>query len=377
MSRHHKKNTATRRAAAAAAAIGLATTAMAQVAFEETGEQLTLAGAFFDARAILYADMNNDGSLDVIVGSFGTSMRIWLNNGSGSYSDSGFRDDQNANRVNQLLIEDFDNDGYLDILAVRGAHKPSTLWLSDGSGGHALSSQTLPTGTYAAAGDLDGDGNIDVVFGTGEVYFNDGAGQLSEVTSLTGQNGAVDIGDLDGDGHADILVVGGVSGEVYFNDGGSPPVFGSPRQEPVIGSRSVELVDLDGDGSLDALTNAGVYINDGNGDFSRVHTWSGGVSQAITADVDQDGDMDVALALQGPSFSEAPNELWINDGNASFSNSGLQLGPANWALSVAFGDFDGDSDPDLIFGTAGNDYVYQHENLTDAWRFFHDRFESN
>lgn len=362
--------------ATAVVAFTASTGAISQVDFDEGGEQLTLAGAYSDTRAIRFADMDTDGVSDVVVGPWGGSMRIWINDGSGTYTDSGFNEFGDANFVNWLLTEDFDGDGTTDVLAVRNGGQPSTLWFNDGTGNLTLSGQTFPNGSHAAAGDLDGDGNVDLVFRSGEVFVNDGSGQFSELVNLSAA-GTVDIGDLDGDSHADILFAGASTGNVYINDGNTPPGFGPPSSQPVPGGRSTELVDLDGDADLDAVTNTGAYTNDGDANFSETQVWSGDVMEATTADVDQDGDLDIVLALRGPDFindPDAPNEIWVNDGGATFSDSGLQLGN-NRTGSVAFGDFDSDSDPDLIFGTSGSDYIYQHENTGDPWQIFADRFE--
>lgn len=361
------------RATIALLALTIASTAFTQVDFDETGTQINLDGAFGDNRAIRFADMDADGDLDVVVGRWGSPFRIWLNDSNGSYSNSEFDGDEGADRINGLLVENFDDDGLLDIMAVRGGGQSSRLWLSDGDGGLSLSPQEFPGESHAAVGDLDGDSDADVVFGNGDVYINNGAGQFSELTNLDG-GGSVDIGDLDGDGHVDILFAGAATGSVYFNNGNTPPDFGAGNFEPVTGNRSTELVDLDGDNDLDAVTNAGAYLNDGNGGFSESQTWIGDVIEATAADVDQDGDMDIALALRGPGISDIPNEIWVNDGSASFNDSGLSLGN-NFASAAAFGDCDGDSDPDLIFGASNSDYVYLHENLGDPWLIFRDRFE--
>ena len=117
--------------------------------------------------------------------------------------------------------------------------------------------------------DVDGDSDLDVVFANGrhwpqlnEVYINNGRGQFTVGYALGPEKAttyAVPAGDLDGDGDMDI-VVGNDQAEnwVYLNDGKGRFTLAWAVGPELESTRSVQLSALDGDGSLDVLvTNRG------------------------------------------------------------------------------------------------------------------------
>jgi tetratricopeptide (TPR) repeat protein len=128
-----------------------------------------------DASAAVIGDYNNDGFFDVFVaGSSGHESSLWLNTGNGTFK----RDARSADALQRLrgtspldaTFVDYDNDGWLDLL-VAGAPAASgrdlILMHNDGSGKFADASEILPatplSGTAAAAEDVNGDGDLDLL----------------------------------------------------------------------------------------------------------------------------------------------------------------------------------------------------------------------
>ena len=182
--------------------------------------------------------------------------------------------------------------------------------------------------------DVDGDADLDVVYANGrhwaqrnEVYLNNGAGQFTVGYALGPEKAttyAVPTGDLDGDGDADI-VVGNDRAEnwVYLNDGTGRFTLAwavGPEVEP---TRSAQLYDLDGDGSLDVLvTNRGAangfYLNDGTGRFGAKRAFGdpdGSTIAVAIGDLDEDGDPDLVLANRDGQA----NQILLNDGALGFN----------------------------------------------------------
>lgn len=185
----------------------------------------------------------------------------------------------------------------------------------------------------SAAGDMDGDGDIDLVriarFQNFELLTNDGEGRFtSRVIAIN--SGAADLvtvtaADLDGDGDADLL-------------------FGL-AQDP--------------NGAIPRLLR-----NDGNGAFTDVTAsmWSGNAPattrQILAFDMDGDGDLDVVCNNTytnfkcGPSCGSPPSQLFRNDGTGHLTLAASFASPAAPAIhtDVSVFDYDGDGLEDILFG---------------------------
>ncbi len=211
------------------------------------------------------------------------------------------------------------------------------------------------------AADLDGDGNPDLAaIGTTApliLLFNDGDGSFGPavdtgITVLIGPLTALlDAGDLDGDGDVDLAL--GQPGQVATNNGfGS---FTSSLFSDDSNPRNLEVVDLDGDGDQDIAYGFRVHLNNGAGVFTlQEGIYPGpGSAECVFADFDGDGDQDVACAR---NFA---NELAIalNNGDATFATPSV-FGTAIAPIDLHLGRFDGDDHIDMLLThSTGNQII--------------------
>jgi hypothetical protein len=206
-----------------------------------------------------------------------------------------------------------------------------------------------------AQGDVDGDGDPDLVLGTvagrsTEVYLGSGSRVFIEPPGTVPNNSAAEgvaLADFDGDDDLDLLIAsaGGQSDQVFVNDGSG--IFAALTSLPASDSRGVAVGDFNDDGSPDiALAETGansVYLNDGAGGFSLLADLGNRLSLDVgVADFDGDGLPDLVFANQG-----APSTVYLNDGSGFANPISLNIGDAT---SVAIADLDGDGRPDLAFG---------------------------
>ena len=180
---------------------------------------------------------------------------------------------------------DIDSDGDLDLI-VAVEFGSNLLLENDGSGRFTLDRAGLPGPVHdsedIALTDLDADGDLDLVFvseddRTDEMYLNSGDGLFTDATSALGTRGtsnAVEAVDLDGDGLPEILIGNAGVNRLLWNVGDAQ--F-EDRTDPAYPgadrtTQDLELGDIDGDGDLDLIEanedGNRVLVNDGSGHFT-------------------------------------------------------------------------------------------------------------
>ena len=229
----------------------------------------------------------------------------------------------------------------------------------------------------AAWGDYDNDGDLDILLtgrsGSGRmstIYTNDGDGTFTELegVGLPGvSSSSAAWGDYDNDGDLDILLTGytgsGRMSAIYTNDGDGTFTELEEVALPGVSSSSATWGDYDNDGDLDILlagyTGSGnistIYTNDGDGTFTEL-TGAGltDITAAKVAWGDYDNDSDLDILLTGDTGSGRISTIYTNDGGGNFSEL-KGAGLTGVSGSAAWGDYDNDGDLDILMaGTPGH-----------------------
>ncbi|MEA3475352.1 MAG: FlgD immunoglobulin-like domain containing protein [Candidatus Cloacimonadota bacterium] len=175
-----------------------------------------------------FADVDNDGDLDIGSNSFGSGagVHIYLNQGDGSWIQSfGFL---GGNSDMDFIFGDINNDGNIDFAA---KHQYGTVYFGDGTGNFVNADGNLPSySKYGTAlGDVDNDGGKDISFVTG--YSNAGVkvwvwdeGQevwtdFSGNLPTTGGYEATQLYDMNVDGYIDLCTFGNGTFTLWLGDG--------------------------------------------------------------------------------------------------------------------------------------------------------------
>ncbi|XOF34295.1 MAG: FG-GAP-like repeat-containing protein [Candidatus Electrothrix sp. YB6] len=348
--------------------------AFSEVQFTDSGQIL---GSNYTWEAVL-GDLDGDGDLDAYCANAGTQPdKVWLNDGTGIFSDSGQALTGNLHS-GAVALGDLDGDGDLD--AFVGKSNYLTVLMNGGTGSFSDTGQRLNSyGTHAVAlGDVDGDGDLDAFAGRWgqptHVWMNDGSGIFTDSGQELGDSGSLDcdieLRDLDGDGDLDAFAANhGTSGNpVWLNDGAGN--FSLHAKLGNLSSHSIALGDLDGDGNLDAFVGNvydpdQIWLGDGAGNFIDSGQNLGDTMslEVSLADLDSDGDLDAYVATGNIwTRRSETDKIWLNDGSGVFSDSGLPLAYAANS-SIPLGDLDGDGDLDAFSAAYGNNVAYGNNTV--------------
>ncbi len=323
------------------------------------------------------ADIDSDGDIDVLSAYEYGLLRWWENlDGTGIVWSAHTVD--SFNWIHSVHAADLDGDGDMDVLATVGHSDDADellLLINENGQGTDWSIQHLGYWGMAhtlQATDMDGDGDLDVLSsweldvwdGVGEVYWwenVDGTGTLWDTHDVDVELfGAEDVyaADVDGDGDLDVLGV-----TMYANtiswweniDGSATSWIRHTVNDDFPGAISIHAADIDGDGDADFVAAAydgdeiawGENVN-GTGMVWSEHVVDGefdGAISVLAADIDGDGDIDLA----GAAYDVDEVTWWENNGGpGTVWIEHILSTEFDSPYEVHIADIEGDGDMDVL-----------------------------
>ncbi|MCK5842169.1 MAG: VCBS repeat-containing protein [Candidatus Sabulitectum sp.] len=268
------------------------------------------------ASRILWGEVTGDEYSDLILDT-GSSQKLYRNDDGASFTNITSGSGLTGSPVS---MADFNNDGALDILTLTSAG--CSILQNSGSG--VFTAQPAGSGSWwvAACLDYDLDGDQDIYLGTygnnaNTLLRNDGS-SFTDVTTAAGVTfnsgtGGITVGDYNNDGYLDLY----------------------------LGNYSAPLCKL--------------FQNNGDGTFNDVTAAAGVAGHDDTrtsafTDYNNDGWLDIFSSHH--DFYSYSNIMWMNNGDGTFSNTGVSLGlSGEWIgdyFGTAWGDYNLDGDIDLF-----------------------------
>ena len=375
-------------------------------------------------------DIDGDGDLDLVVSdeSFAPdnldSVWIFLNDGTGTFSQVNLGTLPSADELSEV---DADNDGDVDIFVTGSAYDygedlvlfvqidprnwQKCVICADVAGDCTDADGNEREAEGVFAGDVDGDGDIDVVVShleEGSLYWFERvpAGTPGSTGCTMGSNDYyfikhpiypntqgdegwnVWLEDMDGDGDLDIITTLGSLVAIYWNPGDgdfdyrdtllAPEIRGSG--DPIRNYYGLAVGDLDEDGDPDiAVTmpdrdTVKIFRNDGNRQFTVVYSeWIPTPMGIVMGDVDNDGDLDMYVAsyIDGSTTLDSTIYAIINHGSNSFYLYSTTV-PGRSYFGTGVGDLDGDENADLLVragtygeSTSNREGLYWYSSVVD------------
>lgn len=343
-----------------------------------------------ELRSLAIADLNADGFLDIISvhdGQFEMFVKWYENDGTGNFSTAiliaEVEDEFSGSRSVSLVTDDSDNDGDEDVLVAfnmaNDADSKIMLFENNGTGGFA-NNQVIASGIDTPEKiqlvNFNGDEFNDILIMSDResillIGNQDGTNFLDPVTLVVPPNSIINYkaGDIDGDGDDDIITVTRTTDKILWFENLANGTSFSQENTLVDGPSditSIEMIDVDNDsdndiiyidsdaGHLEYLENTGMEGNFEEAIIISDNMGEGQTSILTFADVDLDNDLDLVAGGKDPDHYFIFSNI---DGQGTYQEDQLlnMSAASQGSLMVRMAKMDDDNDKDVLI--ASRDYL--------------------
>ncbi len=344
----------------------LVSSALAQQTFTDVAGPMGISGLSGLGHSVAWCDFDNDKDLDVALSNQdGSGFWLYRNdvtqftNVTTSYGLGG-------NGASRVLFGEVTGDNFTDLILDTGSSQK--LFQNDnGTAFTDITSGSGLTGSPLCMADFDNDGHLDILSTTSSgcsVLYNSGSGVFTEQAIASGTWWVATCFDYDLDGDQDVYLgtYGNDPNALLRNDGA---VFTNVTTEAGVtfntGTGGITVGDYNNDGLIDLYLGnysapcCKLFQNNGDGTFNDVTAAAGVTGHDDTrtsgfADYNNDGWLDIFSSHH--DFYSYSNIMWKNNGDGTFSNTGVALGlSGEWIgdyFGIAWGDYNNDGDIDLF-----------------------------
>ena len=328
--------------------------------------------------AVVAADLDGDNDIDLVATHFIFDYVAWYeNDGQENFNKRLIDGNLNGSIEGSILegaypvnVGDVNGDGNIDVLAT-GYEADTAVWYeNDGNGGFTRRDvDTNADGAHSiVAGDLDKDGDTDLLTtnqdaGTVTWYENDGSENftLRVVDENLGRAKYADLADVDGDGDIDLFAAGDEEGIIaWYENDGSQNFSKQIIDDSAEGAYFTFATDLNGDGFIDVVTASqnentiSWYANDGSGNFTKQIIDNSAEGARSVYVVDLDDDGN--LDVLSASVDIDTVAWYRHDGSGNFTKQIID-DAADGAYGVFAADVDGDGLTDVLSASRDDDTI--------------------
>jgi len=333
-------------------------------------------------------DIDEDGDADLVLGASVTGFQLLFNNSEGVFDSSQTLytlDDFNSSSNSGLEVADLNNDGRKDILTF-SLSGSGGLYFLDGAQNFdqtLIERDGIDLGGDIVVADMNGDGLKDIIrqnFGDNylSILYQDSPMEFRRVFIERNWNSQgpaqMSVGDLDGDGDFDLVFPenGNVDGDISWFEQIDGNLYRHYLYHEIKAVHKPRFGDIDDDGDLDIVVGAGGdnpgspfqedeivwYENLGGNTFEewRIDDDIAFPADLQLGDIDGDGNLDVVATA-----TTANDLYWYKKNGPAWERFTIEEN-ANLPAGCVLEDIDSDGDLDVAICSTGDNKVFWYEN---------------